>query len=55
MDTIKLKDLRLPPDQDDKLATEVSCNGWKLFPPEGFLIGKITQVDGGMLVEFVKK
>lgn len=49
------KPFRLPNDQDDKLATEVSCNGWKLLPPEGFLIGKVTPVEGGMIVEFVEK
>lgn len=51
----KYADLRLDVDQDDKLATEVTIDGGKIIPPENYLIGKITQVDNGMLVEFVKK
>jgi hypothetical protein len=48
-------ELRMPLDDDDKLATEVTINGNKITPPENYLIGKITKVDNGMLVEFVKK
>ena len=51
----KYADLRLDVDQDDKLATEVTIDGDKITPPENYLIGKITKVDNGMLVEFVKK
>ncbi len=55
MEERKYSDLRLPLDDDDKLATEVTIGGNKIFPPNGYLIGKITKVDNGMLVEFVKK
>jgi hypothetical protein len=48
-------ELRMPLDDDDKLATEVTIDGNKITPPENYLIGKITKVDNGMLVEFVKK
>lgn len=51
----KYSDLRLPLDDDDKLATEVTIGGNKILPPNGYLIGKITQVDNGMIVEYVKK
>lgn len=51
----KYTDLRLDVDQDDKLSTEVTIDGNKITPPNNYLIGKITQVDNGMLVEFVKK
>lgn len=51
----KYADLRLDVDQDDKLATEATIDGDKITPPENYLIGKITKVDNGMLVEFVKK
>ena len=37
------------------MATEVTINGDKITPPKNYLIGKITKVDNGMLVEFVKK
>ena len=55
MEERKYTDLRLDVDQDDKLATEVTIDGNKITPPENYLIGKITKVDNGMLVEFVKK
>lgn len=55
MEERKYADLRLDVDQDDKLATEVTIDGGKITPPENYLIGKITKVDDGMLVEFVKK
>lgn len=55
MEERKYVDLRLDVDQDDKLATEVTINGNKIIPPKNYLIGKITKVDNGMLVEFVKK
>ena len=49
------KELRMPLDDDDKLATEATINGNKILPPNGYLIGKITQMDNGMLVEYVKQ
>lgn len=52
---IELSSLRLDPSDDDKLATQVGCNGTEIFAPEGYLIGKITDINNGMLVEFVKK
>ena len=52
---MKYQELRLSLDDDDKLATEATISGNKLLPPNGYLIGKITQVDNGMLVEYVKK
>ena len=52
---VELNSLRLDPSDDDKLATQVGCNGTEIFAPKGYLIGKITDVDNGMLVEFVKK
>lgn len=55
MEERKYADLRLDVDQDDKLATEATVCGNKILPPNGYLIGKITDVDNGMLVEFVKK
>lgn len=51
----KYPELRMDLDDDDKLATEVVIGGDKILPPNGYLIGKITQVDNGMLIEFVKK
>ena len=53
MEERKYADLRSDVDQDDKLATEVTIDGNKITPPKGYLIGKITQVDNGMLVEYV--
>ena len=50
----KYPEVQLAPDQYNKLATEVSFNGKKILPPEGYLIGKITDTNNGMLVEFVK-
>ena len=55
MEERKYADLRLDVDQDDKLATEVTIDGNKITPPKNYLIGKITKVDNGMLIEFVKK
>lgn len=56
MEERKYSDLKLPlDDDDDKLATEATIDGNKITPPENYLIGKITKVDNGMLVEFVKK
>lgn len=49
------KELRMSLDDNDKLATEATIDGNKIMPPNGYLIGKITQVDNGMLVEYVKK
>ena len=37
------------------MATEATIDGDKITPPDNYLIGKITKVDNGMLVEFVKK
>ena len=51
----KYADLRLDADQDDKLATEATIDDDKITPPANYLIGKITKVDNGVLVEFVKK
>ena len=57
MEEIKSKreydELRMPLDDDDKLATEVTIMGKKILPPDGYLVGKITQTDNGMLVEYV--
>ena len=59
MEEIKSKreydELRMPLDDDDKLATEATIMGKKILPPDGYLVGKITQIDTGMLVEYVKK
>lgn len=51
----KYSELRMPLDDYDKLATEVTIDGGKITPPKNHLIGKITKVDNGMLVEFVKQ
>ena len=48
-------ELRMPLDDDDKLATEATIMGKKILPPDGYLVGKITQTDNGILVEYVKK
>ena len=48
-------ELRMPLDDDDKLATEVTIMGKRILPPDGYLVGKITQTDNGMLVEYVNK
>ena len=48
-------ELRMPLDDDDKLATEVTIMGKRILPPDGYLVGKITQTDNGMLVEYVEK
>ena len=48
-------ELRMPLDDDDKLATEATIMGKKILPPDGYLVGKIRQTDNGMLVEYVKK
>lgn len=37
----------------DKLATEVSIRGTKIYPPKGMLIGKVTPIDNSFFVEFV--
>ena len=55
MEERQCKELRMPLDDNDKLATEVTIDGNKILPPNGYLIGKITQGDNGMLVEYVKK
>ena len=55
MEERKYAELRMPLDDDDKLATEVTIDDNKILPPENHLIGKITKVENGMLVEFVKK
>lgn len=55
MEERKYADLKLDVDQDDQLATEVTIGGGKITPPENYLIGKVTAVDNGLLVEFIKK
>lgn len=55
MEERKNKEIRITLDNDDKLSTEVTIDGIKIQPPYNHLIGKITEVDNGMLVEFVKK
>lgn len=59
MEEIKSKreydELRMPLDDDDKLATEVTIMGKRILPPDGYLVGKITETDNGMLVEYVEK
>lgn len=42
-----------PKGDTDKLATEVSIRGTKIYPPKGMLIGKITPIDNSFFVEFV--
>lgn len=54
MEERQYEELRIPLDDDDKLATEVTIDGNKILPPNGYLIGKITQLDNGMFVEYVK-
>ena len=51
----KYDELRMPLDDDDKLATEATIMGKRILPPDGYLVGKITQTDNGMLVEYVEK
>ena len=46
---------QMPLDDDDKLATEVTIMGKKILPPDGYLVGKITKTDNGMIVEYVNK
>lgn len=48
-------ELRMPLDDDDKLATEATIMGKRILPPDGYLVGKITRTDNGMLVEYVEK
>ena len=48
-------ELRMPLDDDDKLATEATILDKKILPPDGYLVGKITRTDNGMLVEYVEK
>ena len=48
-------ELRMPLDDDDKLAAEATIMGKRILPPDGYLVGKITQTDNGMLVEYVEK
>ena len=48
-------ELRMSLDDDDKLATEATIMGKRILPPDGYLVGKITQTDNGMLVEYVEK
>ena len=43
-----------PKGDTDKLATEVSIRGTKIYPPKGMLIGKVTPVDNRFFVEFVE-
>lgn len=39
------EELRMPLDDDDKLATEATIMGKRILPPDGYLVGKITQTD----------
>ena len=55
MEKRQYEELRMPLDDNDKLATEATIDGNKIRPPKNHLIGKITKVNNGMLVEFVKK
>ena len=48
-------ELRMPLDDDDKLAAEATIMGKRILPPDGYLVGKITRTDNGMLVEYVEK
>ena len=48
-------ELRMPLDDDDKLATEATIMDKKILPPDGYLVGKITRTDNGILVEYVEK
>ena len=48
-------ELRMPLEDDDKLATEATIMDKKILPPDGYLVGKITRTDNGMLVEYVEK
>lgn len=43
-----------PKGDTDKLATEVSIRGTKIYPPKGMLIGKVTPKDNSFFVEFVE-
>ena len=40
---------------DDKYATEVTCGGTRIFPPENHLIGTVEQIERGFVVEFIDK
>lgn len=42
-----------PKGYTDKLATEVSIRGTKIYPPKGMLIGKVTPIDNSFFMEFV--
>ena len=45
-------------DESKRLTEEyidISGKDYKLIPPDGYLIGKVTNVNNGMLVEYVKK
>ena len=46
---------QMPLDDDDKLATEVTIMGKRILPPDGYLVGKITKTDNGIIVEYVNK
>lgn len=48
-------ELRMPLEDDDKLATEATIMDKKILPPDGYLVGKITRTDNGILVEYVEK
>ena len=40
---------------DDKYATEVTCGGTRILPPENYLIGTVEQTERGFVVEFIDK
>ena len=54
-ETMEVNKYRLDNSDGDKLATEVTCDDFKITVPDNYLIGKVTKVDNGMLVEYVKK
>lgn len=49
------KKYRLDVCDDDKLSTEVTGSDYKLLALDNYLIGKVTPVKNGMIVEYVKK
>lgn len=54
-ESMEEKKYRLDVCDDDKLATEVTGSDYKLLALDNYLIGKVTPVKNGMIVEYVKK
>ncbi len=54
-ETMEENKYRLDACDDDKLATEVTGSDYKLLALDNYLIGKVTTVENGMIVEYVKK